>query len=107
MKDYLIEITEQNFESVMASGMPVMVEFGAEWCHPCRSLIPVMKELANGYEGKAVIGSCDVEENNDIAVKYSIRSVPTILFFKDGEEVSRQVGAIARSVLEEKLKALV
>lgn len=103
----VVEITEQNFEEVMASGMPVMVEFGAEWCHPCQSLIPVMKELANGYRGKAVIGSCDVEENNDIAVKYSIRSVPTIIFFKDGEAVDRQVGAIAKSVLEEKLKALV
>lgn len=103
----VVEITEQNFEKVMASGMPVMVEFGAEWCHPCQSLIPVMKELAKDYEGKAAIGTCDVEENNDIAVKYCIRSVPTILFFKDGEEVNRQVGAIARSVLEEKLKVLV
>lgn len=103
----VVEITEQNFEQVIASDMPVMVEFGAEWCHPCQSLIPVMKELAKGYEGKAIIGSCDVEDNNDIAVKYSIRSVPTILFFRDGEVVDRQVGAIARSVLEDKLKTLV
>ena len=83
-----------------------MVDFGAEWCGPCKALAPMVAELAETYKEQAVIAACDVEESNDIAVRYSIRNIPTVIFFKDGKEVGRQVGAIAKSVLEEKLKAL-
>ena len=83
-----------------------MVDFGAEWCGPCRALAPMVAELAETYKEQAVIAACDVEENNDIAVRYSIQNIPTVIFFKDGKEVGRQVGAIAKSVLEEKLRAL-
>lgn len=103
----VVEITEQNFESFLASDQPLVVEFGAEWCHPCQSLKPILNDLSEAYKGKAVVAICDVEENNDIAVKYTIRNVPTILFFKGGEVVHRQVGAIARAVLEENLKVMV
>lgn len=103
----VVEITEQNFESFLASGQPLVVEFGAEWCRPCQSLKPILNELSETYKDKAVVATCDVEENNDIAVRYTIRNVPTILFFKDGEIVHRQVGAIAKTVLEENLKAMV
>lgn len=103
----VVEITEQNFESFLASGQPLVVEFRAEWCRPCQSLKPILNELSETYKDKAVVATCDVEENNDIAVKYTIRNVPTILFFKDGEIVHRQVGAIAKTALEENLKAMV
>ena len=103
----VVEITEQNFESFLASDQPLVVEFGAEWCRPCQSLKPILNELSETYKDKAVVATCDVEENNDIAVKYTIRNVPTILFFKDGEIVHRQVGAIAKTALEENLKAMV
>ena len=83
-----------------------MVDFSAEWCGPCKALAPMVAELAETYKEQAVIAACDVEENNDIAVRYSIRNIPTVIFFKNGKEVERQVGAIAKSVLEEKLKAL-
>lgn len=83
-----------------------MVDFGAEWCGPCKVLAPIIAELAETYKEQALIVACDVEENNDIAVRYSIQSIPTVIFFKDGMEVGRQIGAIAKSVLEEKLKAL-
>nr|DAP98289.1 MAG TPA: thioredoxin [Bacteriophage sp.] len=106
-KNMVVEITEQNFESFLASGHPLVVEFGAEWCRPCQSLKPILNELSEAYKDKAVVATCDVEENNDIAVKYTIRNVPTILFFKDGEIVHRQVGAIAKTVLEENLRVIV
>lgn len=103
----VVEITEQNFESFLASEQPLVVEFGAEWCRPCQSLKPVLNELSETYKNKVVVSTCDVEENNDIAVKYTVRNVPTIIFFKGGEIVHRQVGAVAKTELEEKLRAMV
>ncbi len=102
----MIQATEKNFDELLASGKPLVVDFGAEWCAPCRALAPMVAELAETYKEQAVIATCDVKENNDVAVRYSIRSVPTVIFFKDGKEIDRQVGAIARAVLEEKVKAL-
>lgn len=103
----MIQATEKNFDELLSAGKPLVVDFGAEWCGPCKALAPMVAELAEAYKEQAVIATCDVEENNDIAVRYSIRSVPTVIFFKDGEEVGRHVGAVAKSALEEKLKALV
>lgn len=102
----MIQATENNFEELLASGKLLVVDFGAEWCGPCKALAPIVAELAEAYKEQAVIATCDVEENNDIAVRYSIRSVPTVIFFKDGREVERHVGAIAKAALEEKVKAL-
>lgn len=101
-----VEATQSNFDELIGSAGVAMVDFGAEWCGPCRAMAPVIDELAEKYQGQATVATCDVEENNDIAVRFSIRNVPTLLFFKNGEMVDRQVGAIARDVLEKKLKAL-
>ena len=102
----MIQATEKNFDELLSAEKPLIVDFGAEWCGPCKALAPMVAELAETYKEQAVIAACDVEENNDIAVRYSIRNIPTVIFFKDGKEVGRQVGAIAKSVLEEKLRAL-
>lgn len=102
----MIQATEKNFDELLSTGKQLMVDFGAEWCGPCKALVPMVAELAEAYKEQAVIATCDVEENNDIAVRYSIRSVPTVIFFKDGREVGRHVGAIARNALEERIKEL-
>ncbi|MBC7412433.1 MAG: thioredoxin [Bacteroidia bacterium] len=101
-----LELTDANFaELVEKSDKPVLVDFWAEWCGPCRMVGPVVEELAKDYEGRAVIGKVNVDTNPEIATKYGIRNIPALLFFKNGEIVDKQVGAVPRSVLEEKLKA--
>jgi len=101
-----LEITDANFdEVVLKSDKPVLVDFWAEWCGPCRMVGPVVEELAKEYEGKAVIGKMNVDFHPNISVKYGIRSIPTLLFFKNGQLVDRQVGAVTKSALETKLKA--
>lgn len=82
----------RKFEESVASGKPMMVDFGAEWCGPCKAMEPVIRELAKEYEGRIVVGSCDVEENNALAVRFSIRNVPTVLFLKNGEVVDSLCG---------------
>lgn len=99
-----LAITDSNFEELMASGKPVVIDFWATWCGPCKKVGPIIEELATAYEGQAVIGKCDVEENDDLASRFGIRNVPTILFIKNGEVVDKQVGAAPKSTLEEKLK---
>ena len=88
-----LEITDANFdESVLQSDKPVMVDFWAAWCGPCRMLAPIVDELSNEYEGRAVIGKLDVDANQEFAAKYGVRNIPTVLIFKNGEMVKRQVG---------------
>ena len=95
-----LEITDSNFNDVISKNKTVLVDFWAEWCGPCRMIGPVIEELANEYEGKAIIGKLDVDSNQESSVKYGVRSIPTILTFKDGEIVDRQVGAVPKEILK-------
>ena len=99
-------ITDANFAEILNTDMPVMVDFWATWCGPCRALAPVIEELAGEYAGKAVIGKCDVDDCDELPVKYGIRSIPTLLFFKNGELVDRLVGAAPKAGIAAKLDAL-
>lgn len=100
-----IEITDANFEEIMKSDQPILVDFWAEWCGPCKMIGPVVEELAGDYDGKAVIGKVDVDTNPGVAQAFGIRSIPTLLFFKGGEIVDKQVGAVPKAVLSQKLEA--
>ena len=101
-----VTITSENFESLKNGSQPLVVDFWATWCGPCRMLAPVISELAEQYDGKIIVGKCDVEENEELAVEFGIRNIPTILFFKDGQQVAKLVGAQPKAVLEEKIQAL-
>lgn len=102
-----LEITDANFEElVINSDKPVMLDFWAVWCGPCRMIAPIVEEMAGEYEGKAVIGKVDVDNNQDVAVKYGIRNIPTVLFIKNGEVVDKQVGAAPKQAFTAKLDAL-
>jgi thioredoxin 1 len=101
-----LKITDENFKELIAGEVPVMVDFWAEWCGPCRMVGPFIEELASEYEGRAIVGKVNVDENNAIPEEYGIRSIPTILYFKNGELVDKHVGASQKSLLENKLKAI-
>lgn len=101
-----LEFTDANFEeTVLKSDKPVLVDFWAEWCGPCRMVGPVVEEIANDYDGKALVGKVNVDQNPEVAAKYGIRSIPTILFIKGGEVVDKSVGAVPKTALATKLDA--
>ena len=101
-----IEITDSNFEElVLKSDKPVLVDFWAEWCGPCRMVGPVVEEMSKEYEGKAVIGKVNVDLNSNISATYGIRNIPTLLYFKNGQVVDKQVGVVPKSTLAAKLDA--
>jgi thioredoxin 1 len=103
----MTQVTESNFEEIVVkSGKPVMLDFWAEWCGPCRSISPIVEELATAYESRAIVAKCDVDSNNEIAVKFGIRSIPTILFFQNGEVKDKLVGAVSKAQLTAKLDAI-
>jgi thioredoxin 1 len=103
-----VELTDANFEELaLKSDKPVVVDFWAEWCGPCRMVGPIVEELSKDYEGRAVVGKVNVDLNNEISAKYGIRNIPTILFLKNGEIVDKQVGAVQKSVLADKLDKLI
>ncbi len=101
-----LEITAANYEEVIASGQPVVIDFWAEWCGPCRAIAPIVEELASEYEGRIIVAKCDVEENDDIVAKYGVRNIPTIVMIKGGQLVDKQVGATTKGALKDKLEAL-
>jgi thioredoxin 1 len=102
-----VTINEDNFDTlVLKSDKPVILDFWAEWCAPCRTIAPFVEQLAVAYEGKAVVGKVDIEQNNSIASRYGIRNIPTLLYFKDGEVVDKQVGMTTKTVLAGKLDAI-
>ncbi|MBP5497959.1 MAG: thioredoxin [Muribaculaceae bacterium] len=97
---------DENAKQEIQSGKPVVIDFWAEWCGPCKSIAPIVEELAKEYEGQVLVGKYDVDDGMDIAAEYNIRNIPTLLFFKGGELVDRSVGSISRDALEAKIKAL-
>ena len=101
-----VTITSENFAGLKTGDKPLVVDFWATWCGPCRMVAPIIEELAKEYEGKLVVGKCDVEENEDLAAEFGIRNIPTILFFKNGEVVDKLIGAQSKAKFEEKFQTL-
>ena len=101
-----VTITKENFASLKAGNLPLVVDFWATWCGPCRMVAPIIAELAKQYDGKIVVGKCDVEDNEELAAEFGIRNIPTILFIKNGEIVDKLIGAQSKAKFEEKFEAL-
>jgi thioredoxin 1 len=101
-----LKVTDENYKELLNSGKPVVLDFWAEWCAPCRMVGLVIDELATEYEGKVFVGKVDVDDNNDIVAEYGIRSIPTVLFFKDGQIVEKHVGAGQKKQYADKVEEL-
>ena len=101
-----LNIKDDNFEAIVAEGKPVVLDFWATWCGPCKQIAPYIEELAEEYKDKVNIGKCDVDENVDLTAQFGGRNIPTVLFIKNGEVVDKQVGATTKSALQAKVEAL-
>lgn len=101
-----VQITNENFETLKGGSQPLVVDFWATWCGPCRMVAPIISELAEKYDGKIVVGKCDVEEAEDVAMEFRIRNIPTVVFMKNGEVVDKLVGAVSKDKFDEKFQAL-
>ena len=101
-----LEITDNNYKELLAEGKPVVIDFWALWCGPCKMVAPIIEELAAEYEGKVIIGKCDVDENSDMPAEFGIRNIPTVLFFKEGKLVDKQVGSAPKPTYVSKIEAL-
>ena len=99
-------INDANYKELLESGKPVVIDFWAPWCGPCRSMAPIIEELATTYEGRVIIGKYNVDEDSDLGVEYGIRNIPTLLFFKDGQMVDKHVGTITHDALTAKIDSL-
>lgn len=102
-----VELNDANFDETLKSDKPVLVDFWAEWCGPCKMIGPLVEELAGDFEGKAVIAKLNVDENPLVTARFGVRSIPTLLVFKNGQIVDKQVGAVPKSVLSQKIEAQV
>jgi len=108
MSTSVYEFTDNNFDSdVINSDVPVLIDFWAVWCGPCKAIAPVIEEVANEFEGKVKVGKVDVDQNQDTAMKYGVRSIPTLLVIKDGEVVNQIVGAVPKSNITDILNEVV
>ena len=101
-----LQVTDANVDELVNSGKPMVLDFWGEWCGPCRMVGPIVDELATEYEGKVIIGKIDVDNNDDVVSQFGIRNIPTILFFKDGVVVNKQVGAAPKATFVAKIDAL-
>ena len=101
-----VKITTENFENYKNGDLPLVVDLWATWCGPCKMVAPIISELAADYDGKIVVGKCDVEENDELAAQFGVRTIPTLLFFKNGEVVDKFVGATNKATLDAKFQAL-
>ena len=101
-----LAITKENFQEVLSSELPVVIDFWAEWCGPCRMVAPIVEELAGEYEGRVLICTCDAEKSDDIVATYKVRNIPTLVFLKEGQEVARIVGATTKAEIVDKLSKL-
>ena len=99
-------ITDANIAEIEAAGLPIVIDFSATWCGPCKKIAPIIEELAEEYAGRVVVGTCDVDECDELTAKFGIRNVPTVLFIKNGEVVDRHVGAAPKKVFVDKINAL-
>ena len=102
-----LQFKDATVKDIIASGKPVVIDFWAEWCGPCRMITPIIEELALEYEGKAEIGKYNVDEENDLSAEFGIRNIPTILFFKGGQLVDKQVGAAPKGTIQAKIDAII
>ena len=100
------KITSDNLQALIATGKPVVLDFWATWCGPCKKVGPYIEQLAEEYAEQAIIGKVDVDENQDLPMQFGVRNIPTILFIKDGQVVDKQIGAVPKNILEDKLKAI-
>jgi thioredoxin 1 len=102
-----LEVNRANYEEVISSDKPVVLDFWATWCGPCRAIAPYIDEIAKEYEGKVIVGKVNVDDNNEeLAIKYGVRNIPAVLYIKNGKLVDKQVGAAGKEVFVEKLKAI-
>ena len=101
-----LTITDSNFDELLAEGKPMVVDFWATWCGPCKKLGPYIEELAENYGDRAIIGKVDVDENDELAIRYGVRNIPTVLFLRNGEIVDKQIGAAPKAVFEAKLQSI-
>jgi thioredoxin 1 len=101
----IVEVTDSNFQTeILGSKLPVLVDFWAAWCAPCRAIAPHVEALAKDYDGKVRVGKCDIDSNPEVATQYDIRSIPTLLVFKDGKVAGQVVGAVPRAKIEDMIK---
>ena len=101
-----VQISSENFESLKNGSTPLVVDFWATWCGPCRMISPIISKLAEKYDGKLIVGKCDVEDNDELAAEFGIRNIPTILFFKGGQIVDKVIGAQSEATLDAKFQSL-
>ncbi len=101
-----LAITDSNFDELLNEGKPMVVDFWATWCGPCKKIGPYIEELAEKYEGQAIIGKVDVDENDQLAIRFGVRNIPTVLFIKNGQVSDKQIGAAPKAVYEAKLQSI-